>query len=248
MQSERSISAAVANPCQALFAACLIASAMACSSPPKAQSPESQNRVHQVLALYQGENSLNQFVGAHPATCLKGSPTTQLCEWLVGTRHAGWASLAAAIETDDYINLLCELTLDGSARAADSCTAHPRRSNRSSWRWRYPKKKGQGVRQSPDEIAKMREPYRQIANQAIANATTLVELSRLMGTMPNECKPTTGDRQACLWRTTNQTFGHGTLVMWIVASKGEKIRFQCTLPINGTKRAPGSCSAHVGVF
>jgi hypothetical protein len=244
MRSENAIDSAAADLRWAVLAICLTAAAMACSSPPKEKVRESQSRVHQVLAPYRGKNDLSAFVGDPPAICLKSSPTTWLCQWRAGRRQPGWDSLAAAIRTNDYINLLCELPLDGSARAADSCTAHPRRSNRFSWE--YPKKKGKGARIKPEEIARMREQNRKIADQAIANATTLVELSRLMGTTPDWCSPRAEEQQLCLWRTTNQTFGHGTLAMWIGESKRKKILFQCALPTNGTKRAPGSCTADVG--
>ena len=75
---------------------------------------------------------------------------------------------------------------------------------------------------------------------------TLVELSRLLGAAPNQCQSGSAGQQTCLWRTTSQTFGHGTLVVWIGATQRQKIRFHCILPTDGSERAPGSCSAHLG--
>ncbi|MHC4448388.1 MAG: hypothetical protein ACYSXF_11520 [Planctomycetota bacterium] len=77
-------------------------------------------------------------------------------------------------------------------------------------------------------------------------AVTLADLSRLVGAAPDECTAASGGLRFCLWRTTNRTFGHGTLAMWIGASKGKKIRLRCLLPDDGSPRRPGSCSAEVG--
>ena len=66
----------------------------ACSSPPKFQSPDSQIRVNHILASYQGKADLNGFIGVAPSTCLKSSDTSELCEWRLGDRTPGWATLA----------------------------------------------------------------------------------------------------------------------------------------------------------
>jgi hypothetical protein len=92
----------------------------------------------------------------------------------------------------------------------------------------------------------VRSRYQDEADRAIAEAVTLVDLSRLVGAAPDECTAASGGLRFCLWRTTNRTFGHGTLAMWIGASKGKKIRLRCLLPDDGSPRRPGSCSAEVG--
>ena len=95
-------------------------------------------------------------------------------------------------------------------------------------------------------VAEVRERYRNTANQWMAEASTLVLLSRLMGAIPDECSRSTGKEQFCTWRTTSHTFGHGTLMVWIKAKKRKRIRLYCTLPADGSPRAPNSCHAEVG--
>ncbi len=220
---------------------CLPALAVAGNSPPRFQSPESQVRVNRILAGYEGKDDLSGLVGVPPSTCLKSSHTTELCEWQLAGRQPGWATLAAAINTNDRINVLCELPTGAALRAPDACSTHPRRSNRRSWSvfGRHEMKQRHVAYKS-----KVRRRYQQIADDAIANAVTLVTLSRLMGAAPNECHPGSTGQQTCLWRTTNRTFGHGTLVVWTGATQGQKILFHCILPTDGSERTPGSCSAY----
>ncbi len=108
---------------------CLPALAVADNSPPRVQSPESQVRVDRILAGYEGKDALSGFVGVPPSTCLKSSHTTELCEWQLADRQPGWATLAEAINTNDRINVLCELPTGAALRAYGACSAHPRRSN-----------------------------------------------------------------------------------------------------------------------
>ncbi len=223
---------------------CLPALAVAGNSPPRVQSPESRVHVNRILASYKGKDDLSGFMGAPSFSCLKSSHTTELCEWQLADRQPGWATLAAAINTNDRINVLCELPTGAALRAYGACSAHPRRSNRRSWSVTFG---GQGRKRGVSKKREVKRLYQQIADDAIASAGTLIALSRLVGTVPNECHPGSAGQQRCLWRTTNRTFGHGTLVMWIGASQSQKILFRCILPTDGSKRAPGSCSARLGL-
>ncbi len=223
---------------------CLLAIAVACQSqPPKSQAASVS--VNAVLAPAQGRDGITGFVGAPPAVCLASSYRTELCEWKMGRREPGYAAVARAIGSDDYINLLCELPTDGRPRANDACSAHPQRSNRRSWS--LPSKTPRpGSRRSLESREALRSRYQSQADEAIAGAVTLVELSRLMGAAPSECTAASAGTRFCLWRTTARTYGHGTLAMWIRASTGKKIRFRCVLPDDGSPRQPASCSAEVG--
>ena len=111
----------------------LVALLIGCKSPPYAPDPHAQARVDLQLAGYETKDSLSHFVGASPSLCIRSSATDELCEWQVGNRLQGWQALAASIETDDRVNLICSLPLSGAPRASDSCSVHPRRSNRYSW-------------------------------------------------------------------------------------------------------------------
>jgi hypothetical protein len=223
----------------------LIAILLSCKSPPYAPDPNAQARVDFRLSGYETKQALSQFVGAGPTLCMPSSATEELCEWQLGTRLPGWATLAAAIGTDDRINLICSLPLSGAPRASDSCSVHPRRSNRYSWKVPTPgPTKGGGAEQ--EGAAEVRRQHRELADRWMADADTLLRLSRLMGTIPSECRPGSPGTQVCLWRTTSHTFGQGTLVVWIGASKRKKIRLQCTVPSDGSAREPHSCFAEVG--
>jgi hypothetical protein len=200
--------------------------------------------VNAVLAPAQGRDGITGFVGAPPAICLASSPRTELCEWKMGRRERGYAAVARAIASSDYINLLCELPTDGRPRENDACGAYPQRSNRRSWSIpTRSARKGSGPVTSREVL---RSRYQSQADEAIAGAVTLVDLSRLMGAAPSECTAASAGTRFCFWRTTARTYGHGTLAMWIRASTGKKIRFRCVLPDDGSPRQPESCSAEVG--
>ena len=222
----------------------LLLLAMACKSPPHEQHPNAQVPVNHLLASYSDRQQLDQFVGVVPSLCLQSTPTTELCEWHASAHSAGWRAMANAIGTGDRLNLICELPISGEPRAPGSCTVHPRRSNRYSWK--LPSMAGTKNSASRVAVAEVRARYRDTADQWMAEANTLVLLSRLMGAIPDECSRSTGKEQFCTWRTTSHTFGHGTLMVWIEAKKRKRIRLYCTLPADGSPRAFNSCHAEVG--
>ena len=229
-----------------IVSCCVFSVSLSCQSqPPKFQAANASVGVNAVLAPAQGRDGITGFVGAPPSVCLASSPMTELCEWHMGRRESGYASVARAIGSDDYISLLCELPTDGRPRANDACSAYPRRSNRMAWS--VPSSAGgKGSQRRVESREVLRSRYQSQADEAIAGAVTLVELSRLMGAIPSECTAASAGTRFCLWRTTSRTFGHGTLTAWIKASRGKKIRLRCVLPDDGSPRQPGSCSAEVG--
>ena len=223
----------------------LVAILLGCKSPPYTQDPRAQARLDLELAGYQTKQELSHFVGASPASCIQSSTTDELCEWQAGKQLAGWRALAASVNTGDRVNLICELPLSGGPRASDSCSVHPLRSNRYSWKVPHAAPtKGGGAQQ--ESAAVVRRRHRELVDSWMSNADTLVRLSRLMGAIPNECRPGPPGAQICLWRTTSHTFGQGTLAVWIGASKRKKIRLQCVVPTDGSPREPNSCFAEVG--
>jgi hypothetical protein len=142
------------------------------------------------------------------------------------------------------VNLICQLPSDGGPRGRGSCSAHPRRSNRCQ----FPIPTAPSTRrgEARKSSAQARARYKQLTNQALAQARTLPELARFMGALPNECLPPSGEFQVCLWRATARTYGHGTLVMSIGAPKRKRVRMRCRLPTDGSDRTPDSCSVEVG--
>ncbi len=230
-----------------LFGVCfplLLSPLWACKSSPQALAPGAQMNVEQLLHTYSDKDELDRFVGALPASCIRNSPTTELCEWQAGDRLPGWPPMARAIGTRDRVNLICELYLSGAPREPGSCTVHPRRSNRTAWE-SGGRRTGKGSI-SKSERAKIKRQNQRTADQWMADADTMLRMSRLMGAVPNECISRSAVEQMCTWRTTSRTFGHGSLAAWIDVSKSTKIRLQCALPKDGSTRAPNSCHAQAG--
>ena len=232
-----------------LLAFCLTGIALvlvsACRTAPRTLAPGAQASADALLAPYQSANELGRFVGHLDAGCVQNSQTTELCQWQAGKRDSGWRAMAEAIETRSRVNLICELPTSGAPRSAGSCTIHPVRSNRKAW-----ETGGRGGAKKPGnkfrEKAEAKAKNRRTADRWIAEARTMLELSRLLGAIPDECTSRSENEQDCLWRTTKYTFGHGTLAAWIEARKSKKIWMRCPFPKDGGRRPPGSCHAQVG--
>ena len=229
--------------------ACLLIgwASAAASAPraPKLENEEGQARVERALADVTSRDALDRFTGVPAEVWVSSGPGTELCEWRLGKRDPGWAALATAIGSDDRINLLCDLPSDGAPRGRGACSVHPRRTNRA--KWVMPRGiDSKGARASGESKRQARQRYRQIASAALAEAGTLVELSRLVGAAPDQCTERASQDRVCLWRTTSHTWGHGTLVMSIGAPKRKKVRMECRLPSDGRRRASDSCRVEVG--
>lgn len=221
-----------------------LAVAAACVSPSHAPDPGAQARADDLLRAYADKQELSQFVGALPSLCVQSSPSAELCQWMLGASLPAWRPMAQVIDTGDRVNLVCALPVSGEPRAAGSCTIHPRRSNRYSWK--IPTGGGTRTQTGQETAAQARERHRETAARWMNEADTLVALSRLMGAIPDQCVARSEREQVCLWRTDDQTFGQGTLAMWIGASVHKKIRLQCVLPSDGGPRSASSCFAEVG--
>jgi len=204
--------------------------------PTRADVVGGQATVNGILEHAVTDGEITRLVGSYPALCVESRPGMQLCEWRLGKNESGWGALAAAVHTDDRINLLCEVPLDGSPREPGSCWVFPRRSDRTLFQ--MPKSLGR----KPAAIAK----YRPEAQRTLDSARTLVELSRVVGAAPVECRPLRDERRLCLWKATSQTYGHGTLCMSAGISTTLKVRMQCELPADGSERALETCTVEVG--
>src|SRR5215470_5770175 len=71
------------------------------------------------------KGELTALAGAGPLRCVFSAPGLELCSWRIEVGNSAWKPLAGAGGAGD-LNLVCELPIDGSARSADSCRAHPR--------------------------------------------------------------------------------------------------------------------------
>jgi hypothetical protein len=227
-------------------AGCLgLSLSIACASAPPAQDRTPEAAVALLLADLPDDTAVSAFLGLVPPRCIPSSTESQLCEWHVDREQPGWQALSEAIGSQAPLSLICELPVSGMPRARDSCSAHPRVSNRGKWSLPGPGW-GKGAQQQDAKRAQLAEQYREMAERWIAQADTLARLSRLMGAIPDGCSPLSAGEQVCLWRTTRHTFGHGTLMAWIGATPRKKIRLRCILPTDGGARAADSCQAEVG--
>jgi hypothetical protein len=223
---------------------CIVALAGCAQPPPRQVVDAGQARVNEFLARATTEGQLAAFAGMPPERCIASVEGARLCQWRLGNRQEGWEPLARAAGTRDQVNLLCELPAEGP-RTADSCLVFPRRSDRDLYA--IPKPSGKQNRRASNEAkAAAQDRHRRSAQQQLEGAQTLVALSHLVGAAPDGCSALDAETRLCFWRANNQTYGHGTLVMTIGASKGDRVVMRCSLPRDGAPRASESCRVEVG--
>lgn len=198
--------------------------------------------VEGVLGDARTAEHVSAVLGRAQEACVPLDAEHVLCEWVVGNRQAGWRAVADAIGTSDRVGVLCVLPADGSEREEGSCTGHPRRSNRARYRI------GERARSASQRTAqaRRREEYAAETQAALDAATTLLSLSRLLGTIPRTCFESGAQTQVCTWGLSNHTLGHGTVATSIRADPSKKVRLRCELPLDDSPRAPGSCTAQIG--
>ena len=201
---------------------------------------ESISGVRHILGPHQTLSEMVVFVGTGPERCVPFSKESLICVWPLSKRDPGWRPLASALGTGDRLNLVCEFPKNEIPRAEESCSVHAQRSSREYYRTITTKKRGQR------KIADWRSESRQTgAQQLIDRATTVFELSTLVGDAPDQCN-TTALETFCVWKTDAGTYGHGTLALSIGASFRKKVRLSCGLPIDSTPREPNSCAVQIG--
>jgi hypothetical protein len=224
----------------------LISNASLVSANPVRPPAEYQAAVEEFLAPATTKSMIRDKVGIRAERCIESSPTTELCQWSLRDREWGWQPLARAIHTRDRVALVCELPVDGSPRTHGSCTAHPKRSNRSLFT-----PKGAGPGRNPKgalrkKRAASRDETQNIAQSWLDGARTLAEMSHLMGALPSVCEPPSNGERMCVWRGTARVYGHGTIAASIKVAGSKKVRLHCRFPIDGSERAADSCFARLG--
>jgi hypothetical protein len=78
---------------------------------------------------------------------------------------------------------------------------------------------------------------------ALANAKTLVELSRLVGVVPERCQSTSDTSIVCSWQINKRMPGYSVLATLVGTTN--LVFMICELPVNNLERAPGSCTLSV---
>lgn len=227
----------------AISAACANAKPLAKLTPAQEYNGATAS-VREVLEPHGTESEIISFSGSLPRRCIKVSGGTRICVIPLNNRNSGWSPLAAELDTGDRLNLLCEFYEDDRERAPDSCSVHAQRSNRRYYSKKIPKNRG-NKRVQKRVILEAKSHLKKQANELIDGARTALELSNLMGDAPYDCHPS-AESYVCSWLGSNATYGHGTLAMSIGVPFRKKVRLLCTLPSDGSPRAPDSCTVSIG--
>jgi len=173
-----------------------------------------------------------EFAGSEPVRCVFSAPGLELCSWQIPSDADAWAALAGEAELVGDLNLLCELPLDGSARAADSCRAHARSVHAASDAEGLPAVGAAGSLENRRE-----------AERRLGEALTVRALSHLVGDAPERCK-TGSSVQTCEWSLAEGAAGYGLLASLVDdAGSGSTVRLRCVLPLDGAARSTDSCEA-----
>lgn len=224
----------------------------ACHTPPLLDA-QSQQRVDALLAGADTKGDLVVRLGAVPTHCIPSSSTTELCQWHLGNATAAWESLAEAIDTSDRVNLICALPLDASPRAPGSCELYPCRTNRAYWKSgdaptrSSGRGKGSAAARAPGREpdvaagAVSEEGLRLRAQRELDAAPDLEALSRLVGSLPEDCYAAGPDESICLWNVDGHDYGHGTLATAAGISRRKALVMRCRLAADGSPRASEDC-------
>lgn len=177
------------------------------------------------------KQELSEFAERSPERCVYSAPELELCTWKVEKGARGWSLLARPLLAGGDLNLVCELPIDGSPRADDSCEAHARPAQEMATRGDLPSVSA-GTRVAPD-------PRK--AQQRLVAARTLRELSNLVGDVPDRCRTGAGV-QICEWSVSEGQPAHALIAAAVSVPEGA-IALRCVLPLDGGVREAESCSA-----
>ncbi len=189
-----------------------------------------------VLASHRTLSELRGFLGTQRASCVDSRPGYALCGWQLSKRESAWKPLAESIGTRYRLNVLCEVPIDDAPRGSDSCYVFPRvaLSYDSALKRAAP-----DLARSPSDVATRASE----AARALASATTLFEVSRLVGAPPDRCLRRSQDRQLCRWVLSDQTPSHALIAA--IIDEGGKVVLGCSFPYAGLPRDEDSCAVRL---
>ena len=167
---------------------------------------------------------LSSFAGREPERCVFSAPSLELCSWRLAESDRGWAVLAEPLGARSGVNLVCEIPIDGSPRAEGSCAGY-----------------AVAAAQLPAVSASAGAPEarRQAAEQRLAAALTVRELSDLLGDAPDKCLTGMGV-QTCAWSLSEEVAGYELVAA--LATESGALELRCLVPLDGTPRASDSCT------
>ena len=182
--------------------------------------------------------ALTDWFGERPHACLGLDALHELCEWRITGASPRHPALAAYMGVPDQVGVMCVLPRDGSPRAAESCTLQQRRSNRDQIT-----SPGFGPRSRGQTRSRAIQERTEQARRHIEGARDVVAMSRALGHLPERCEDA-GDERRCVWRLSDQSFGHGSVARLLGVGMHRKIAFTCSFPADGRPRRPDSCDGH----
>jgi hypothetical protein len=167
---------------------------------------------------------LSEFAGREPERCVFSAPSLELCSWRLGETDRGWAVLAQPLGARNDLNLVCEIPIDGSPRAQGSCTGH-----------------ALVAAQLPavSAGAGADEARREAAEQRLAAALTVRDLSDLLGDAPDKCLTGMGV-QTCAWSVSEGAAGYAMVAA--LSTQPGALELRCLVPLDGSPRASDSCT------
>jgi hypothetical protein len=161
-------------------------------------------------------------------------PGFEICGWSLGASDGAWREFAEALHTGRRINVFCEVPIAGDTMGTASCDALPRVALPYDVALHY-------YLGGPDVAAEPPGGSRSTqAKRALEAATTMFELSRLVGEAPVECLRRTQTHQRCAWHLSNRT--PGFQILSAVIDEDGQVVLQCMLPYDGSPRDPEGCT------
>ena len=193
--------------------ALLGAALLACESAP----PGAPSAADVLGAKTRGE--LLQVTALDPR-CAGSRAGYEICVWKLGDKNSAWYALAESIDTGYRVNVICEFPSDGRPRERDCLVveAVSRSTAGSSGRGRARREQAQAL---------------------LDAAGTAWQITELVGDAPQRCSMIDDASRFCVWQATGHTRGFATLVK-LLESRAP-VQIACTIPEDGSSRAPGSC-------
>jgi len=102
---------------------------------------------------------------------------------------------------------------------------------------------GQGVKSPKERAEERREAKAKAKSQgeaALAAARTLLDLTRLVGVVPDACEALTPESRVCSWEITNRMPGYALLAP--IVDTSHRVYLICELPADNSERKDDSCT------
>jgi len=162
-----------------------------------------------------------RLAGTSPQRCVYSGPDRELCRWEIEGQLVTPGSQAGA---GRVVALVCDLPTQASDTPSGQCFARPAASS-------------DGALPAVSSAGENTERARRAA-AALAEARTVVDLSRLVGDAPDACHTRWGG-QVCSWSLDAGDAGAQDLASLTQGVGAKQLR--CLLPLDSAQRKPESC-------